>query len=115
MTNKKLLFVWNSLKTLAGVEVFMLTLASQLIKHNNQVGIIVFEEGDLRKDFEKLGVNVHLIKRRASFDMLAVFSIFSTIRRYHYDVIHSHEQFQSLVGALPKMLPSSSFIKEFGQ
>jgi len=97
----RLLFVNYSLE-MGGIETLLLELSRAMMAGRAyRPGVCVFQSGGkLQKEFEAIGVPVHVIQKRRSRDYLLPFRIRGLIRREGYEIVHAHNQVSWLYGGL---------------
>jgi len=96
---KKILFVWDRLDSLGGVEVVIYNLSKKLIEKGYNVYLAVFKDGRVRQMFEEIGVNIKVFQRKNKFDFLNPFKEFyNFVKNEKIDVIHTHGHFPGIIG-----------------
>lgn len=108
---RKLLFVNYSLE-MGGIETLLLELSRAMRNGSRyEPGICVFEtEGKLKKEFEAIGVRVHVLQKKHSRDYFLPFRVRGLIRQEGYDLVHAHNQVSWLYGGMGAVLAGKPLI-----
>lgn len=107
----KLLFVNYSLE-MGGIETLLLELSRALKAGSRyQPGILVFKSaGKLQKEFEAIGVPVHVLQKRRARDYFLPLRVRTLIKQEGYDLVHVHNQMSWLYGGIGTVLAGKSLI-----
>jgi len=101
MINKrkiKILWLWESIDKLGGVEILLLNLARKIDRDRYEVVLAVNNCGKLSTDFERLGIKVVNLKRKRRFDFKSFFRLYQLVRTLRIDIIHTHGYYFGLRG-----------------
>jgi len=107
MDKKKLLHI-QLLPLLSGVQNMMLSLLAGLDKDEYEIYVISKPGGPLEKEVEKAGYHylpVRFLERNISiFDLAAFICIFRLIRKYQFDIVHTHSSKTGFMGRIAAKL-----------
>jgi glycosyltransferase involved in cell wall biosynthesis len=95
---KKILFVWDRLDSLGGVEVVIYNLSKKLIEKGYSVYLAVFKDGYVRQMFEEIGVNIKVFQRKNKVDLNPFKEFYNFVKNEKIDVIHTHGHFPGIIG-----------------
>ncbi len=110
---KNILFLWDRLNSLGGVETFLISLSKNLNREKYNIYLGVFENGYVAKYFEEIGVNVLKIERKNKFDFKTLIELSKIIDNYHIDIIHTHGHFGGISGRIIGKLKKKKVISTY--
>ena len=97
---KKILYLWDRLDSLGGVEIVIYNLSKKLMTRGFKIYLGVFKDGFVRQMFEEIGVEVVVFERNAKFDLSPFKNLYSFIKHENIDIIHTHGHFPGIIGRL---------------
>ncbi len=100
MKHVNILWLWDRLDNLGGVETLLLNFAKNLDRKKFDIYLGVFKNGYVAKYFEEIGVKVIEIKRGHKFDVQPLLKLVKIIREFKIDIIHTHGHFPGIVGRI---------------
>jgi len=118
---RKLLFINYSLG-MGGIETLLLELCKAMKAGSNyDPAVCVFEaQGVLEKEFERIGVPVHVVQKQRNRDYLLPFKLSRLIKNESYELVHVHNQMAWLYGGIgailagkPLLYTEHTFLQKF--
>jgi glycosyltransferase involved in cell wall biosynthesis len=110
---KKILFVWDRLDSLGGVEVVIYNLSKKLSEKGYSVYLAVFKNGYVRQMFEEIGVNIKVFQRKNKFDLNLFKEFYNFVKNEKIDVIHTHGHFPGIIGRFAGKLLKKKVISTY--
>ena len=110
---KKILFVWDRLDSLGGVEVVVYNLSKKLSEKGYSVYLAVFKDGYVRQMFEEIGVNIKVFQRKNKFDLNPFKEFYNFVKNEKIDVIHTHGHFPGIIGRFVGKLSKKKVISTY--
>jgi len=108
---KKILFIWDRLDSLGGVEMVMYNLSKKLQTRSFKIFLVAFKDGYLRQIFKEVGVNVTVFERKTKLDFALFQKLYCFIKKKNIDIVHTHGHFPGIIGRLVgKLLKKKLFL-----
>jgi len=113
MKRLNLLWLWDRLDSVGGVETVMLNLAGRLDKKKYKIALGVFKAGLMEARFREAGVEVKLIKRNGKFDPFVISRILKLIRELEIDIVQTHGHLTGIAGRIAGRLAGKKVISTY--
>jgi len=113
MKKLNLLWLWDRLDSVGGVETVMLNLAGRLDKKKYKIVLGVFKAGLMEARFREAGVEVKLIKRNGKFDPFVISRILKLIRKLEIDIVQTHGHLTGIAGRIAGRLAGKKVISTY--
>lgn len=110
---QKVLWLWDRLDSLGGVEIVILNIAKKLDRNKYDIYMAVFQDGPIRKMFEEIGVKVAVISRNKKFDLKTFYHLYHFIKDEHIDIIHTHGHFPGIAGRIAGRLLNKKIVSTY--
>ncbi|WP_456406413.1 glycosyltransferase [Thiolapillus sp.] len=97
---------------MGGIETLLLELCKAMKTGSRyDPAVCVFEaKGKLQKEFDAIGVPVHVLQKKRSRDYFLPLRVRKLIRQEGYDLVHAHNQVSWLYGGLGAMLAKRALV-----
>lgn len=113
MKKRNVLWLWDRLDGIGGVETLLLSIAKNLDRSRFDICMGVFKMGYLASYFGEAGVKVVEIRRKGKFDFQTVPRLLKKIKELKIDVIHTHGHFSGIAGRIAGKLTGKKVISTY--
>jgi glycosyltransferase involved in cell wall biosynthesis len=113
MKKLKILWLWDRLDGIGGVETLLISMAKNLDRSKFNVYMGVFKMGYVASYFKEAGIKVIEIQRKGKFDFQTVPRLLKKIKELKIDVIHTHGHFPGIAGRIAGKLAGKKVISSY--